>query len=182
MKYNGGPAATIPEQLIHTDDQGNAWVKFRPPNYAIAKLVLGHMDEYHNATTVNLSSSPQWKAFQGLQKDAIAKELKLDTGGNEVFDEEEDQQEDGDPNRRSWKKLLERMGSSMVVQLEGVNVQILTPKSWKSTDVHVKLESAQLKAFCDFICKDVDACFGDKRRAYKRKRKDGDEEQEKTDS
>ena len=93
---------------------------------------------------------------------------------DDCFEEANEPEETGN---RTWKKLLERMPPTMTVELDGTNVEILTPTSFKCTDVHVKLEAPQLKAFCDFISQDVKDCFGAKKRAYK-KRKAGQLDQE----
>ena len=169
LKYNGGPSVVLPSQLV-TQHDGNYFVKFRASHYAIAKLVLGYKDEYKPCHSVNLSSSPQWKEFQTLLKEALKKHFNIGAT-DDCFEEANEPEETG---TRGWKKLLDKMALTMTVDIGGTNVEVLTPSSFKCSDVNVKLEAAQLKAFCDFMSQNVDDCFGGKKRKYtKRKTEDG---------
>ena len=174
LKYNGGPPVVLPEQLV-TQHDGDSFVKFRASHYSIAKLVLGHKDEYKKCQNVNLSSSPQWKEFQALLKEALKKHFNIGAS-DDCFEEANEPEETG---TRGWKKLLDKMAPTMTVDLGGANVEVLAPSSFKCSDVSVKLEAAQLKAFCDFISQNVDDCFGAKKRQYNKRKADGDHHAEK---
>ena len=170
LKYNDGPPVVLSEQLL-TKYGDQTFVKFRASNYAIAKLVLGCKEEYNNCQSVNLSSSPQWKEFQKLVKEALKKHFNMADTTDDCFEETNEQ---GETGTRAWKKLLERMPPTMTVELGDTNVEVMTPSSFRCTDVHVKLEAAQLKAFCDFLSQDVKDCFGGKKRAYKKRKAEAD--------
>lgn len=86
-------------------------------------------------------------------------------GAEEVFQEEGSEDEnEKDMDYRKWKKELKALGETFTLKLNGVDVTMLTPKSWKSDTNCVKLEKECLEAFLGFVVMDVEDCFGQQKR------------------
>lgn len=153
-------------------------MKLRPSHYIIAKLVLGHLDEYSQSKNVNLASSPQWGKILEIQRNAAKKRLE-ETMATEVFEGEEDKEDQKDDNEdeeenidsRKWMQALKALGETFTVELNGVRVKMLTPKNWRTDTNCVKLEKESLEGFCKFLLMDVEDCFGQQKRKYTKRKK-----------
>ena len=77
MSYKDGPEVQIPKMLIQEDSDGQKWLKVRPSHYAIAKLMLGHLDEFKNCRQPSLAASPQIAQVRKMLLDKITTALGL---------------------------------------------------------------------------------------------------------
>ena len=65
-----------------------------------------------------------------------------------------------------------------MVNLDGNDIEVLKPRTWKDKGVSVLLDSSMLAVTFDFLATDVDTCFKDgNKRSYRKKgdKKDEDE-------
>ena len=77
MSYKDGPEVQIPKMLIQEDSDGQKWLKVRPSHYAIAKLLLGHLEEFKNCRQPSLAASQQLVEIRKMLLDKITTALGL---------------------------------------------------------------------------------------------------------
>lgn len=175
LVYKDGPPVYIPDNLVLVDDDGKKWLKLRSSSFCIAKLILGHDERFKGLKNPSLSACAQIKEILCKIKAAVMDSQQGDLSDAEgsMFDgpqpeEVEEQEGKLQRHKRKLQQMLAKAPASLVVQLGESEAEIKTPKSWKETDITVRLETASLTAVCNYIMLDVAACFTEKKRSYKR--------------
>lgn len=183
MSYKDGPEVQIPKMLIQEDSDGQKWLKVRPSHYAIAKLLLGHLEEFKNCRQPSLAASQQLVEIRKMLLDKITTALGLASAaeteqddlfgqGNEGDDakakaaaghEEDDQA----PKRR--KVTYQKAPPTMDLELGGIACTFKTPATGRESDIIIMLDAKQLTALADFVLQDISGCLQvDAKRSYKR--------------
>ena len=178
LSFAGGGFAHIPPSLVHVGEHGVKFLKLQGSHPAICKLLCGK--------EVDLLKTCRNPSFAGSQKLAALKEkvqesLKKSLAGQEGDPVFEEAGESGGSLGKTKKGLpkLENAPETITLDLYGVEVEVLAPNSWKSSDVFVKLESTMLDSVFKFLNTDCHECFSNStRRSYQRsgafKRKAGE--------
>ena len=135
----------------------------------MVRLILGHLPEFKQQKNPSLSNCKQFAALQEMQ----LKSLGLggsEPAGDALFDGEDEEASGGEKGAEATKKnttnaksALARTSKVCSIDLDGVNVELKTPQSFKESDICVKMDPLQLGAVCEFVLKDVVDCFGQKR-------------------
>ena len=159
LKYRDGPPIALPKGLINEDQFGGKWLRLRPSNFSVAKLVLGHMDQFKTLSNPSLANSPQlkiiWKKVKG--------KLKEDGDAPNPFGEECEEQEDA---KGKQKDILANAPATVLIELNGAYVTVRTPKNWKESDLIIPLKVDSLNAVFDFIMEDTHPLFNKGKRPY----------------
>ena len=167
----------IPAGLVHAGRNGDKFLKLQGSHPAICKLLCGK--------DVELLKTCRNPSLAGSQKLAALKEKVQDGLKNLLVDQEDPLFEDAGESagsagkqKRSLPKL-ENAPETITVDLYGVDVEVLAPTSWNSSDVYVKLDSTMLDNVFKFLHPDCQECFNaGSKRSYQKtgafKRKAGD--------
>ena len=112
------------------------------------------LQRFKEARSPSLAPSAKLKELQGKYQDALKALLVKETPEDEVFGE----------TSTSDKKLpglknLKAAPSTVTILLNGIDVVLARPSSWKDKDLLVSLHSQQLTAVCDYILEDVSRCL-----------------------
>lgn len=168
-QYRNGPKVAIPAGLIHVDADGHKWLRMRASNATLARLLLGHFEEFQSLKNPSLTASPQWKKLLTLVRDEMKKQiLNKDAGQADLFADDDTGGDPSDDQKHVRKKLvLAQCPPRIQIPLLGLPIWVKTPKSWKESDVVIPLDAISLGTVCDFIMEDVDACLKqEKKRSY----------------
>ena len=153
--YKGGPQVCLPASLIHLDDDGKRWLKFRPSSHIITRLVLGHLDAFKKAKNPSLTASPKVKELQDLVKEALS--AHEEEPADEMFAGENKGEGKGKKNKD--KVSLQEAPRSVFITLMDSQIEVKTPMSWKQSDVLVPIDATTLTNLCNYILEDVSCCL-----------------------
>ena len=158
LSYKGGPKISVPASLIQHDQDGKRWLKFRPSNHTITKLVLGHMEDFKTMKNPSLATSPKLKEIQEKVKQAVFAAEETQSEGEGMFGDE--QTEDGNEMSCKEKKhALQSAPASVKITLLEKEISVKTPSSWKQSDLLVPIDANTLTTLCDYIMEDVSGCL-----------------------
>ncbi|CAK9090687.1 Uncharacterized protein SCF082_LOCUS42766 [Durusdinium trenchii] len=166
LTYKGGPSVAIPFNLVLQDPDGRKWLKNRASNATIAKLLLGQSPGFSSLKNPSLSASPQVDAVREKIKKAVLESVGQKDEEGLFEGEDAEESTSNEKNKRRLQHVLEAAPPSVMVTLVGKEVEFLTPKNWKMTDIVLPLEPGPLTVLCDFIMEDVADCFARKKRSY----------------
>ena len=173
LQYRDGPKVAIPDVLLQ-EENGIQYLKIRPSNFTIAKLVLGHMENFKKLNNPSLAACPQIPKLNDMVKDAIRAAVKKemtkdieDLDKDELFEEPADASEDSITGKQ-MRSLLQKAPAIVKIKIGDADIPCLVPKSWKSTDIMVQLQADILQAVFDFIMEDIHNVFSQNKRAYKK--------------
>lgn len=162
LQYKQGPEVIVPDTLLVQGD-GQQWLKLRPSNFAIVKLLLGHLPDFKSTKNPTLANCSQFGALLQMQKDEILKSMSAsESKGDEIFEEGEGQSKGGK------KVSLDYAPPTITLDIDGVSVLFKTPSTWRESDLCVLLDTAQLTAVCDFLLKDSSLNISSEKRPYQK--------------
>ena len=177
LTYRDGPQVQIPPGLIQQDKGGQKWLRVRASHHVIAKLILGHMQDFKTVKNPSLTSCPQIKILMDKIKDAVisaGEEVEGPDGEASLFDRDGEnaggEGSDGASEVAGYRmrQLLRKAPPEVKVSLGQQSVRVKTPSTWRESDIVVPLETNSLTAVADFIMEDVTPCFtSGAKRAYK---------------
>ena len=157
LSYLNGPKIPWPPNLLLTLDDGSKWAKCIPSHYAFVKFVLGHLPEFKNTKNASLASSPKWQEVWRMIKQKVIDSMNdEDDAGPDVFSSqksEKSEEEKLDP--RAVKRQLQKLPSTMTLNLMDVDCTFRTPGNLKQSELVIQLDSKQLTAFCGFLMEDI---------------------------
>ena len=166
IKYQDGSPVAIPSQLIHTTEGGVRFLQFQASHSAICRLVCGHNDFWKQCKNPSLSGSKNYGILREKQEQAMMAALQV---------EEEDDKKDQIFTDNSKKKTRPKICNgpeTLVINVNGCNVVILAPGSWKQQDVVVQLDETMLEAVIAFMAEDCESCLAsDGKRTYQKTNK-----------
>ena len=169
LTFKDGPQIFIPESLIHEDFAGQRWLKFRPSSATLAKLVLGHMQDFRKLRNPSLANSPQIRKIQEKIRTAVLGQANENAADGNMFEEQPGEEgESQEKSKKQVKDILQKAPATVEISLGSASevVTVKKPNSWKETDIYVPLEDQPLTLVCDYILEDVEACFSEKKREY----------------
>lgn len=135
------------------------WLRLRASNVGIAKLILGHLDEFKNLQNPSLAASPQLKVLMDLVKEAVKSVAEGDKSGEEASMFDDSSKEAPHMKPPCWKQLFHDAPETVTIQVGEVQVPVKTPRSLKETDLVIPLEATILTAVCDYIMEDASDCL-----------------------
>ena len=175
LQYKDGPKVRVPEGLLQEADNGQQYLRFRPSSTSLTRALLGHMGNFKTLKNPSLSCSPQ---VSQLREAVKAKILKMaskepaDGGDREnLFTAQPAGDEEDHGNEvtsRKLREVLERAPDVLQIELAGKPVEVLKPRSWRETDILIKLAVSDLEHVFDFLMLDIDSVFDKAKRSYVR--------------
>eukprot|EP00439_Symbiodinium_sp_Y106_P079630 s3594_g18.t1 len=159
--FRNGPKVVVPPELVEKEG-GEAWLRIRPSSYPIAKVFLGHDEQYKASVRPSFTSSKKYQELRDMLSAHIMKGTEAPVEGDELFAEAAEAQLD----KSKKKLLLQKAPKSIFLSVKGVECQFRTPKSWKEKDILVRLNARQLTAIGDFLCDDFEGVF--RKRKYQK--------------
>ncbi len=165
LQYRQGPEVIVPDTLLVQGEGGQQWLKLRPSNFAVVKLLLGHLPDFKSTKNPTLANCSQFGTLLQMQKDEILKSMAAsESKGEELFEEGEGQASMG----KGKKVSLDYAPPTITLNIDGVSVLFKTPSTWRESDLCVLLESAQLTAVCDYLLKDSSLNISSEKRPYQK--------------
>ena len=175
LQYKDGPKVRVPEGLLHEADNGQQYLRFRPSSTSLTRALLGHMGSFKTLKNPSLSCSPQVSQLREAVKAKIlnmGSKEPADGGDREnLFAAEPAGDEEDDGNEvtsRKLREVLERAPDVLQIELAGKPVEVLKPRSWRETDILIKLAVSDLEHVFDFLMLDIDSVFDKAKRSYVR--------------
>ena len=165
LKFKDGPRVIMPDDMIVREDEGT-WVRMRPSHYCVAKLILGHMEDYKSKHQPSLSGC---KKFAELNKKIHEKAMEHMVDDGKAADDVFAQGDEGEQPKKKQKKIeFRKAPSTLIIDVGGKEIEVKTPSSLKESDIVVKLDADMLSAFCEFVAEDenIQTCMGKEKRAY----------------
>ena len=151
LKFKDGPRVIMPDDMIVREDEGT-WVRMRPSHYCVAKLILGHMEDYKSKHQPSLSGC---KKFAELNKKIHEKAIEHMVDDGKAADDVFAQGDEGEQPKKKQKKIeFRKAPSTLIIDVGGKEIEVKTPSSLKESDIVVKLDADMLSAFCEFVAED----------------------------
>lgn len=174
LSYKGVNKAVVPDNLVSVGPDGRKFLKIQGSHPLVCRLVAA--DNLEALKTCKNPSLCQGDAFDSLRK---KQEEALHKALSEAKEEEEKEKDLFKVEKHPKKKLKLSSGPDfLTLNLDGNDIEVLKPRTWKDKDVSVLLGSSMLAVTFDFLATDVDTCFKDgNKRSYRKKGGKNDEDE-----
>lgn len=177
LSYQGVNKAVAPDNLLCVGPDGRKFLKMQGSHPLVCRLVAAsNLEALKNCKNPSLCQGDAFGSLRKKQEEALNKAL------SEAKQKEEEEEKEKDlfkVEKPPKKKLKLSSGpDTLTLNLDGKDIEVLKPSSWKDKDVAVLLDSSMLALTFDFLSTDVDSCFKDgNKRSYKKKADQKQEEE-----
>lgn len=175
LSYKAVSKSVVPDNLVSVASDGRKFLKMQGSHPLVCRLVAAaNLEALKNCKNPSLYQGDAFLSLRKKQEEAVQKAM------SEVKEEEDKNQDLFKAEKHAKKKAkLTSVPETLTLDLDGTDIEILRPTTWKDKDVAVLLDSNMLAAAFDFLSSDVDTCFKDgQKRSYKKKKHQVEPEEE----
>ena len=109
--------------------------------------LLGHHPEFKNIKNASLASSPKWQEVWRMIKQKVHDSMNHeDDAGSDVFSSQKSEKSEEETvlDPRAIKRQLQKLPSTMTLNLMEVDCTFRTPSNLKQSELVIQLDSRQL--------------------------------------